>query len=385
MLDANPDLGPLTDVQGILERPRHPGWRGGQGQHLGVGAARPRRRRRPASAAGGPLHRAEPLASPARLDTRTSATPLTGRIHPADPDRGHNERPGRRHRRRPQRGGGQADGGRVPHRVPLRCGATVRVQPQLRPRAGHLEQRHGRPRARTAPSGSSTTGSTNVVVDIAGLVRADGHDAASQTVDPIRAVDTRPPSHAITVPGGDIGGTEVLTVKLAGNPPSPRCRRRPAAVVLNAAVTGPTITGHLTVWPNGLAKPLASSLNFDKGATVANLVVAKTGTNGQVNVATNGGKAHVILDIVGYYDTCAPAGSSPCPPSTGWSTRGPAPVGPAAAGQRQPDDERGDRRAPRRARRRHGRDPERHGDRARRPPAVTCGCGAAGRSRPPPP
>ncbi len=126
-------------------------------------------------------------------------------------------------------------------------------------------------------------------------------------MDPIRAVDTRAgKSTRVAVPGGDIGGNEVLTVKLAGNALIPEVPASAVAVVLNAAVTAPTITGHLTVWPDGLTKPLASNLNFDKGATVANLVVAKTGTDGQVNVATNGGKAHLILDIVGYYDASAP-------------------------------------------------------------------------------
>ena len=160
------------------------------------------------------------------------------------------------------------------------------------------------------PSGAiglfNYAGTTNVVVDIAGWY---GPTATTglQTVDPIRAVDTRPgKATRITVPGGDIGGTEVLTARLAGNPAIPEVPASAVAVVLNAAVTAPTITGHLTVWPDGVTKPLASNLNFDKGATVANLVVAKTGTDGQVKVATNGGKAHVILDIVGYYDATAP-------------------------------------------------------------------------------
>lgn len=149
-------------------------------------------------------------------------------------------------------------------------------------------------------------GSTHVVIDIAGWYGPSA-TAGLATVAPVRAVDTRPGTQTrIAVPGGGFGGTEVLRVQLAGNPAILEVPATAGAVVLNATVTGPTNAGHLTVWPAGLAKPLASSINFGAGSTLANLVIAKVGTDGQVDLAISTGQAHAILDIVGYYDGAAP-------------------------------------------------------------------------------
>ena len=77
-----------------------------------------------------------------------------------------------------------------------------------------------------------------------------------------------------------------------------------AAAVLNFTVTNPAAVGYVTVYPCGVARPVASNLNFVAGQTVPNLVLAKLGTSGRVcvysNVATD-----VIADVSGYF----PAGS----------------------------------------------------------------------------
>ena len=59
----------------------------------------------------------------------------------------------------------------------------------------------------------------------------------------------------------------------------------------------------MTVFPTGELRPLAANLNFGPGQTVANLVVAKVGTNGQVSVYNATGTTHVIADVAGWYDT----------------------------------------------------------------------------------
>ncbi|GAA1138521.1 hypothetical protein F4556_005365 [Kitasatospora gansuensis] len=78
---------------------------------------------------------------------------------------------------------------------------------------------------------------------------------------------------------------------------------RPVAVVLNLTVTGATQDGFLTVYPDGAARPLASSINFRAGQTVANLVTVPTGTSNRIRIYNSGGgQVDVIGDIVGYYD-----------------------------------------------------------------------------------
>lgn len=81
------------------------------------------------------------------------------------------------------------------------------------------------------------------------------------------------------------------------------------AVVLNVTVTNPTSSGYLTVYPAGQTAPLASSLNFSKGETVANSVEVGLGSGGQVAVVTNAASANVVLDVEGYFTAQATAGT----------------------------------------------------------------------------
>ncbi len=56
-----------------------------------------------------------------------------------------------------------------------------------------------------------------------------------------------------------------------------------------------------SAWPDGVAQPLASDLNFTGGLTVPNLVVVKLGTNGVVALYNAFGSVDVIVDVVGWY------------------------------------------------------------------------------------
>jgi sugar lactone lactonase YvrE len=109
-------------------------------------------------------------------------------------------------------------------------------------------------------------------------------------INPTRLVDTR-----------TAGATPRVTV-LGGNVPS-----NAIAVALNVTATEGTGPGFLTVWPcdDPAGQPSTSNLNFAAGQTVANAVVSKVGTNGQVCLASGGGSVKYIVDINGY----VPAGS----------------------------------------------------------------------------
>ena len=75
-----------------------------------------------------------------------------------------------------------------------------------------------------------------------------------------------------------------------------------AAVVLNVIVTGPKRSGNITVYPAGVTEPLASNLNFVAGQTVADLVVAKLGIGGRIELADNSkGTVELVADVSGYY------------------------------------------------------------------------------------
>jgi hypothetical protein len=72
------------------------------------------------------------------------------------------------------------------------------------------------------------------------------------------------------------------------------------AVVLNVTVTAPSAWSHMTVFPHGAARPLASNLNYGPGETVANLVIAKVGADGLVDLFNAVGNAHVVVDVAGW-------------------------------------------------------------------------------------
>ncbi len=79
--------------------------------------------------------------------------------------------------------------------------------------------------------------------------------------------------------------------------------------VLNVTATGTTSGGYLAIYPAGGSPPAASSLNFQAGHSVANLVEVALSSSGQVSVTLGGstGAADVILDVEGYV---ASAGST---------------------------------------------------------------------------
>ncbi|GAA4263944.1 TolB family protein [Dactylosporangium darangshiense] len=114
-------------------------------------------------------------------------------------------------------------------------------------------------------------------------------------MSPYRIMDTRSGQGA---PKGAVGngGTVSLQVTGAGGVPTDA-----STVVLNVTVTEPTGPGFVTVYPTGVARPTASSLNYAKGWTGANSVTVKVGANGKVDLYNAGGPAHLIADVFGYY------------------------------------------------------------------------------------
>lgn len=74
-----------------------------------------------------------------------------------------------------------------------------------------------------------------------------------------------------------------------------------AAVAVNVTVTDPTATGFVTVYPCQATLPPVSSVNFVAGQTVANLV--QTGSAGGSVCVFSSGRAHIIVDLQGVYDS----------------------------------------------------------------------------------
>lgn len=134
-----------------------------------------------------------------------------------------------------------------------------------------------------------------------------GTGAPVQTADPARYVavtptrllDTRSPGPL----SGILGPRGQMVVPVGGHAGVPADA---VAVVANVTVTDAQGPGFLTLWPTGELRPTTSSLNHRSAETVGNLVVARLGTGGSINVYAHAG-AHVIIDVQGYYEPVASA------------------------------------------------------------------------------
>jgi hypothetical protein len=124
--------------------------------------------------------------------------------------------------------------------------------------------------------------------------------------------------------------TRLLDTRDANDPLQPLVPRNlpipvgATGAVLNVTASGLDHGGYITVYPSDVGPPLASNLNFQPGEIVPNLVVAGV-ANGSVNLISDGlGPVHVIVDLVGWFDTNAATGAGrfvPIDPSRKFDSR----------------------------------------------------------------
>ena len=118
------------------------------------------------------------------------------------------------------------------------------------------------------------------------------------TVVPCRVVDTRGPA-------GPYGGPALEAEAFRTFPLAGRCNIPSTAVTVaaNLTVAQPTALGHLRVFPEGTPLPEASSINYSPGRTRSNNGLLALSPAGEVSVYCKqfSGTAHLILDVVGYF------------------------------------------------------------------------------------
>ncbi|MCU1387095.1 MAG: hypothetical protein JWL72_433 [Ilumatobacteraceae bacterium] len=146
----------------------------------------------------------------------------------------------------------------------------------------------------------NNAGDTHVIADVVGYYTATPPPSGGRftAVTPSRILDTR---SGVGGTSGPLGQDQSLnlTVTGVGGVPSAGVD----AVALNVTVDQPTGQGFVTVWPTGVARPLASTHNFVPGLTVANMVIAKVGAGGQISVYNSSGNTHIVADVTGYFSS----------------------------------------------------------------------------------
>jgi uncharacterized protein (DUF1501 family) len=138
----------------------------------------------------------------------------------------------------------------------------------------------------------ASDGEVDVIADVVGCFTGSG--ASLTAVVPSRVLDTRHGLGARRGPVGPDGEIDLGVVGVGGVPTGAQ------AVILNVTATGATQETFVTVYPDGVARPDASSLNVAQGGTIANLVIAKVGSTGRVRLFNHAGAVDLVADVTGY-------------------------------------------------------------------------------------
>lgn len=142
---------------------------------------------------------------------------------------------------------------------------------------------------------------SDVLVDVLGWFGGGAQPPFIGAV-PSRLVDTR---NAIGGPAGVVTPAAPKSVPVRGvtvnvNGVAQQVPADASAVALNVTLVEARAAGFATVWPCGSPMPEASNVNFARGGTAANGVIAPIGADGSVCIFTSA-DAHLIVDISGWF------------------------------------------------------------------------------------
>jgi hypothetical protein len=124
------------------------------------------------------------------------------------------------------------------------------------------------------------------------------HPAQFYVLSACRVADTRNAA-------GPSGGPALVAGAMRTFPVANLCSVPSTAksVAVNLTVVSPTDFGDLRVYPEGLAMPLASAINFRPGTARANSAVVSLGASGAISVQCDmaSGGTHFVIDVAGYF------------------------------------------------------------------------------------
>ena len=142
-------------------------------------------------------------------------------------------------------------------------------------------------------------GAVAVIIDVVGYFKP-GSAVGLVPMQPVRLLDTR---EGLGVAArGKAGPGAVLDLQITG---VAGVQPGATAVALNVTATQPDQPSFLSVYPSGEALPQTSSVNMVAGQTVPNMVMAKLGANGRVSIYNLKGNTHVVVDLLGCFQTGA--------------------------------------------------------------------------------
>ncbi len=205
-------------------------------------------------------------------------------------------------------------------------GTYVTVWPaeESRPTASNLNlvANETRANAVTVALGPSRTlnlfnavGRIHLLADLSGYYAPQGQTLYN-TRAPQRVLDTRNG-------GGPIAAGTSINVDTSRFLASTGVR----AITINLTVVNPTANTFVTAYRNGVTRPAVSSINASRGTIIANQVTVALGGDNDIRLYNSAGSAHVIVDLVGDYDTGFGDSFYPVTPTRVLDTRDPSTPG----------------------------------------------------------
>ena len=116
--------------------------------------------------------------------------------------------------------------------------------------------------------------------------------ARFESVGPVRLADTRAPQCTCRTVGA-----RTVRVDVGDAPGVPESV---SAAAVTITITEPAVPGYATAFPSGSPRPLASTVNFLGGQTIANSSIVRVGASGSIDVYTSS-SAHVVVDLTGVF------------------------------------------------------------------------------------
>jgi hypothetical protein len=136
-------------------------------------------------------------------------------------------------------------------------------------------------------------GELDITADVVAYYSKSGFQ--QKPVTPARLLDTR---EGIGSSVARVGSGKHVSLQVAGRGGVPT---NATAVVLNVTAVAPTSPSFISVYPTGVERPETANLNFVAGQTVQNMVVAKLGANGNVDLFSLAGDVDIVADLNGYF------------------------------------------------------------------------------------
>jgi len=153
---------------------------------------------------------------------------------------------------------------------------------------------------------NGAAGTVDILADVSGYYTASG--SLLTTVPATRILDTRTGLGAAKAKVASKGTIKLGVLGVGGVPAG-----GVSAVLVNVTAIAPTGNGDLQVYPDSLADPGTSTLNFVSGQTVSNQAYVKV-IDGKIDVLNDSaGQTDVTVDVLGYFSA---SGSSFQPENT---------------------------------------------------------------------